>query len=236
MSMLKGEQFAEVRDAIMGAFDGSQLDMMLHDRLDYVRAQHVEDGPFKVVVTNVLTDLGQKGLERQLLAAVAEERPDKEEIQTIYRKYTAKVINKGSRPIDEPPRSWSKIKVVVLAVVMAGVAFVLFQCQKPAHRTVPDPPPTTSPGFAIARFVTKLLHQPKSGVRVVMKSSDGEWLQETTSDGSGLATFNIPTTRLQEEFWLTLPDHAPRFSPESYRYIESSSSFPINVPPPPPSP
>lgn len=96
-NLMKGIEFAEVRDAIMGAFDGDDFDMLLYERLNYERSQNVADGPLKVVVTEVLKDFQRQGLDSLLIAEVAAKRPLKAKIQDIYKKYAAALVDEGRR-------------------------------------------------------------------------------------------------------------------------------------------
>ena len=62
--MMKGIEFAEVRDAIVRAFSADEFDMFLYEKLDFDRPDYVADGPFRLVVTNVL-----KYFENEAIAA-----------------------------------------------------------------------------------------------------------------------------------------------------------------------
>lgn len=98
---MKGIEFEEIRNAIVGAFDGDDFDMLLYERLDYDRPQHVGDGPFKRVASEVLKDFQQQGLDAILIAEVAAKRPMKREIQEIYRKYAASMVDESrQREVD----------------------------------------------------------------------------------------------------------------------------------------
>ena len=83
---MKGVEFAEIRDAIVGAFGAEEFDMLLWERLDYDRQAKVGAGPFQIVVKNVLMDFMRNGTDAILIAEVAAARPLKLEIQEIYQK------------------------------------------------------------------------------------------------------------------------------------------------------
>jgi hypothetical protein len=93
--MMKGVEFAEVRDAILRAFNREAFDMLLYERLDFNRPDHVADGPFKVVVTNVLKEFENEGRDPDLIAEVAAARPLKPDVQEVYRKYARALIGEA---------------------------------------------------------------------------------------------------------------------------------------------
>src|SRR4051794_37547999 len=90
--MMTGIEFADVRDAIARAFSADEFDMFLYERLNFNRPDYVADGPFKLVVTNVLKDFENKGLDPYLIAEVAAARPLKADVQEVYCKYARGLI------------------------------------------------------------------------------------------------------------------------------------------------
>lgn len=101
MASLSGKEFTEVCDAIMSAFDRDDFDMLLYEWLNYDRRLHVADGSFRKVVFDVLRDLQNKGMERDLIAAVAARRPHREDVQQIFRKYAQAVVSESvSKGVD----------------------------------------------------------------------------------------------------------------------------------------
>jgi hypothetical protein len=73
--MMKGVEFAEVRDAIAHAFIADEFDMFLYERLNFDRSLNIPDGAFRVVVTNVLGS-GKAGRVRYWQYGQAEKSPD----------------------------------------------------------------------------------------------------------------------------------------------------------------
>jgi hypothetical protein len=91
--MLTGIEFAEVRDVIARAFNGDDFDMFLYERLNFNRPDWVADGPFKVVVTNVLKQFEMDGRDAHLIAEIAAVRPLKAEVQGVYKKYAMSLLD-----------------------------------------------------------------------------------------------------------------------------------------------
>jgi hypothetical protein len=90
--MMKGIEFAEVRDAIARAFGADDFDMFLFEKLDFDRPAEVADGPFKKVVTDVLRKFEQEGRDPYLIAEVAAVRAIKADVQAVYRKYARGLV------------------------------------------------------------------------------------------------------------------------------------------------
>lgn len=88
---------AEVRTAIVNAYNRTTFDRMLSDRLDFRRANHVADGAFTDVVDGVVRHFVEEGREAYLIAEVAADRPAKREIQVVYRKYASGLLNDAWR-------------------------------------------------------------------------------------------------------------------------------------------
>ena len=101
---MKGIEFAEVRDAITRAFNGDEFDMFLFERLDFDRPTVVADGPFRVVVTNVLRQAMQEGWDPILIAEVAAARPLKQEVQDVYKKYAQALVDEARQEAIEEKR------------------------------------------------------------------------------------------------------------------------------------
>ncbi len=94
---MRGIEFAEVRDAIARCFTADEFDMFLYERLDFDRPTEVADGPFKVVVTNVLKHFQQHGTDPFLIAEVAAARPLRSDVQEVYRKYAMALAGEAMR-------------------------------------------------------------------------------------------------------------------------------------------
>jgi Trypsin-like peptidase domain/Effector-associated domain 1 len=92
---MEGIEFAEVRDAIVAAFNGDEFDMFLYERLNFDRPTQVADGPFKLIVTNVLRTAQKEGWDSILIAEVAAVRPLKRDVQEIYKKYAQALVDQG---------------------------------------------------------------------------------------------------------------------------------------------
>jgi Trypsin-like peptidase domain/Effector-associated domain 1 len=102
--VLSGVEFSAVRDAIAGAFNPEEFDMFLRERLDVDRRLRVADGAFVVVVTNVLKTAEQEGWEAFLIAEVAAARPHRPDIQQIYEKYAAALVDESCNQTIVPGR------------------------------------------------------------------------------------------------------------------------------------
>jgi hypothetical protein len=94
---MKGIEFGQVRDAISRAFTGQEFDMFLFERFEYDRPVNVDDGPFRVVVDKVLRDFTNRGMDAMLIAEVAAERPFRQDIQDLYQKFAADLVDEGRR-------------------------------------------------------------------------------------------------------------------------------------------
>jgi V8-like Glu-specific endopeptidase len=97
MPPMKGIEFGEVRNAIVNAFNSDEFDMFLFERLDFDRPQNVSNGPFKFVVEGVLKLAMQQGWDAALIAEVAKTRPLKSDVQAVYKKYAAALIDEARR-------------------------------------------------------------------------------------------------------------------------------------------
>lgn len=94
---MKGFELAEVRTAIVDAFDLTTFDRLLSDRLDFRRKKHVANGALEDVVEAVVERFDDEGRVPQLVAAVAAVRPAKPNIQQIYRRYAEVVLDEATR-------------------------------------------------------------------------------------------------------------------------------------------
>jgi hypothetical protein len=102
--VLSGTEFGAVRDAITRAFTPDEFDMFLYERLNFDRSVNVADGPFKVVVNNVLKSAANAGWEATLIAEVAAVRPLKQDIQQVYERYALALVDEGRRQNVEAER------------------------------------------------------------------------------------------------------------------------------------
>jgi len=94
---LQGSEFAQVRDAVVSAFNRSDFDMFVRDRLSFDAEVEVEGGGLKKVVDGVLARLVNEGREWQLVHEVALARPLRTDIQEIYRRYARAVLDQSKR-------------------------------------------------------------------------------------------------------------------------------------------
>ncbi|WP_437313487.1 trypsin-like peptidase domain-containing protein [Sorangium sp. So ce385] len=92
---MRGVEIAEVRSAILRAFKQPDFDIFLSDRFDFDRAAEVGDGPFKVVVQNVIEQFENEGRAAHLIAEIAAVRPLKADVQAVYRKYAQRLISES---------------------------------------------------------------------------------------------------------------------------------------------
>lgn len=102
MACSSGVARAEVRAAIVGAYNRATFDRLLLDRFDFRRAVHVADGPFTDIVDGVFDRFVEEGREAYLIAEIAADRPAKPEIQAIYRKYAQALLSDAWRERVEP--------------------------------------------------------------------------------------------------------------------------------------
>ncbi len=89
---MRGMDLQRVRDVIVRAFNPDDFDMLLKFKFDRTRRDEVGDAPFKKVVFDILTLAVQEGWEALLIAAVAEERPLKQEVQDLYSDYAKALL------------------------------------------------------------------------------------------------------------------------------------------------
>lgn len=92
---MKGTEFAEIRDAITRAFTPYEFDTFLYEQLDFVRQRKVADGPFEVVVSNVLKTADMEGWAPILIAEAAVARPLRREVQEIYARYAEALVDEA---------------------------------------------------------------------------------------------------------------------------------------------
>jgi len=136
--MMKGIEFAEVRDAIARAFNADEFDMFLYERLDFDRSMNVPDGPFRVVVTNVLKQFENEGRDPYLIAEVAAVRPLKADVQEVYQKYALSLIGANWQEKIEA----EKQKALERYGLVPQVDF-----QRSGRSQFPSPVPATFDGF-----------------------------------------------------------------------------------------
>ena len=94
---MRGIDQEQVCGVIVRAFDPGEFDMFLKFRFDFRREAEVADGPFRKVVSAVLDRFISEGWEFELIAAVAEKKPMKAEVQEVYRKYAQALVGKARR-------------------------------------------------------------------------------------------------------------------------------------------
>jgi hypothetical protein len=136
--MMKGIEFAEVRDVIVRAFNADEFDMLLYEKLNFDRPSEIAEGPFKKVVTDVLRRFEQEGRDPFLIAAVAAARPQKAEVQDVYRKYARGLIGEAySQQVEA-----QKLK----ALEQYGLAPTV-ELQRAGRAQFPVPVPATHEGF-----------------------------------------------------------------------------------------
>ena len=94
---MKGFELAEVREAILGAYDKRTFDRLLSDQFDLRREDIAGDGPLRNIVDDVLRHFVREGREAHLIAELAADRPAKPEIQAVYTKYAAALVSDAWR-------------------------------------------------------------------------------------------------------------------------------------------
>jgi hypothetical protein len=92
---MKGIELQEVRQAISSSFGPDDFDMLLYERLQFDRQEHVADGPFKRVVFDVLRQSAQEGWDALLVAEVARARPLRNDVQKVYAKYAQGLVDEA---------------------------------------------------------------------------------------------------------------------------------------------
>ncbi len=159
--MMKGIEFAEVRDAIAHAFNADEFDMFLYERLNFDRALNVPDGPFRLVVTNVLKQFEYEGRDPYLIAEVASVRPLKAEVQEVYQKYALSLIGANwQEKVDAEQQ-----KALERYGLVPQVDF-----QRSGRSQFPSPVPATFDGFQKrVRQVLQLL-DPRAWVAQLIKN------------------------------------------------------------------
>ena len=94
---MQGPEIAEVRDAITQAFSSAEFDMFLDEAFNFTREDVIAEGPFRVVVNNVVKKAVREGWDAALIAEVAKVRPLKPDVQAVYKKYAMRLIDKSLR-------------------------------------------------------------------------------------------------------------------------------------------
>jgi hypothetical protein len=135
---MKGVEFAEVRDAIARAFNSDEFDMFLFEKLNFDRGNEVADGPFKVVVSNVLKQFEREGRDPFLIAAVAEARPLKTDVQEVYKKYAHGLLSAGQQASVQE----EQLKALERYGLMPSVIL-----QRGGQAQLPSATPATQEGF-----------------------------------------------------------------------------------------
>lgn len=92
---MKGIEFAEIRDAVTSAFNADEFDMFLYERLNFDRAVEIADGPFKVIVSEVLKKAERDGWDPILIAEVAAARPLRQDLRQVYAKYAQALVDEA---------------------------------------------------------------------------------------------------------------------------------------------
>lgn len=136
--MMKGIEFAEVRDALATSFNADEFDMFLYARLNFDRPSEVADGPFKKVVTDVLRRFEQEGRDPYLIAEVAAVRPLRADVQEVYKKYAHALVGEAWQQTVEA----QKLK----ALERYGLAPTV-ELQRAGKAQLPTAVPVTHEGF-----------------------------------------------------------------------------------------
>jgi energy-coupling factor transporter ATP-binding protein EcfA2 len=98
---LSGEQIEQLQSAILGAFEADELRQFLLTHLDKYLS-HISLGPnLKVVVLDVITQAEREGWTEDLLDAVADERPDRSDLQALCDR-----LRSGRRRLSEIPNPY----------------------------------------------------------------------------------------------------------------------------------
>ncbi|WP_165220514.1 tetratricopeptide repeat protein [Aquisphaera insulae] len=99
---MNGDDLKKLHQAILGAFDEAGLRQILRFRLDLDLDQIVGPGPFSTRVFNLLQYAIQQGSMPDLIAAVAAERPRRDDIQELFRTFTTQLATRaGQQPGDD---------------------------------------------------------------------------------------------------------------------------------------
>jgi hypothetical protein len=86
---LSGEQIEQLQSAILGAFEADELRQFLLTHLDKYLS-HISLSPnLKIVVLDVIAQAEREGWTDQLLRAVADERPNRPDIQALVTELLA---------------------------------------------------------------------------------------------------------------------------------------------------
>lgn len=94
---MTGIELAEIRTAIVQAYNAATFDRLLSDRFDFKRANHVGDAGFHRIVEQVLELFVHEGLDAYLIAELAADRPGKREIQALYHRYAHGLVSEAWR-------------------------------------------------------------------------------------------------------------------------------------------
>ncbi len=114
----------QLREIFISAYNKSQFDILLSDKLDFDREVEVGDGPFRVIVDNVVKALVNDGRLPLLVAHVAKDREHRVDLQKLSRTYAQALFDAGEvdgkllRALD----SWGLLPTVDVAPVTAAAA------------------------------------------------------------------------------------------------------------------
>jgi len=99
---VKGIDLRKVRDVIVSCFDADEFDQFLRFEFDLVRAAKIKGDTLDDIVFNTLTRAEMDGWLPNLIAAVARERPRRDDVQATYHQYAAALVSEASQAqIDE---------------------------------------------------------------------------------------------------------------------------------------
>jgi hypothetical protein len=85
--MMPGVTFAEIRDAIVGAYTSEDLEEVLRTYMNVRMDVEIGPGPFGRQVFKLIEWAEMRGLDVELVRVAAQARPSKSQMQQIYKKY-----------------------------------------------------------------------------------------------------------------------------------------------------
>lgn len=107
--MMPGADFKAIREAIMDAYDRSELTVLVRELMDVVLANVVAPGAFPMEVFDLLRWAEKDGREAELISVAARAKPRNTKMQAVYRRYgmavPVKIEVAGASIADSPSDS-----------------------------------------------------------------------------------------------------------------------------------
>jgi hypothetical protein len=98
---MRGPEIAEIRKAVLAAFEPEELELLLRDHFDIRYRNVVPNVAFETGVQRVLEYVDRRGALARVVATMASERPGSVEIQRVHQKYARSLLDGGWRaPVD----------------------------------------------------------------------------------------------------------------------------------------